>query len=127
MRVVAQTHLVRLAMEHQELFAGFVRLHILHHAAEREVHGLWIIGELARHGYRLSPGTLYPMLHALDIAAPLSFRAIIVRPAKTFRQVGRDGPVRRKVYRLMSIKSLRARRRYIAAREFEASTGFERV
>jgi PadR family transcriptional regulator, regulatory protein PadR len=53
-------------MQYQELLAGLVRLHILHHAAEGEVYGVWIIEELARHGYRLSPGTLYPMLHAME-------------------------------------------------------------
>ncbi|MGW6485673.1 hypothetical protein [Streptomyces sp. NPDC055056] len=34
-----------------------VRLHILHHAAEEEVHGAWMTEELARHGYDISPGT----------------------------------------------------------------------
>jgi len=53
-------------MAHQDLLSGFVRLHILHHAAEGDVYGQWIIEELARHGYRLSAGTLYPMLHALE-------------------------------------------------------------
>jgi len=53
-------------MEHQDLLAGFVRLHILHHAVEGEVYGQWMIEELARHGYKLSPGTLYPMLHAME-------------------------------------------------------------
>src|SRR5665213_2768220 len=52
-------------MEHHDLLAGFVRLHILHHAAKHEIYGVWIIEELARHGYQLSPGTLYPMLHAM--------------------------------------------------------------
>ncbi len=53
-------------MEHQELLSGFVRLHVLHHAAEGELYGQWMIEELARHGYRLSPGTLYPMLRAME-------------------------------------------------------------
>jgi DNA-binding PadR family transcriptional regulator len=45
---------------------GAVRLHVLHHAAESEVSGTWMSEELARHGYRISPGTLYPLLHALE-------------------------------------------------------------
>jgi DNA-binding PadR family transcriptional regulator len=53
-------------LEFHDLVAGFVRLHILHHAAEGEVYGQWIIEELGRHGYRLSPGTLYPMLQAME-------------------------------------------------------------
>jgi DNA-binding PadR family transcriptional regulator len=53
-------------MEHQELLAGLVRLHILHHAAEGDIYGQWMIEELARHGYRMSPGTLYPLLHGME-------------------------------------------------------------
>jgi DNA-binding PadR family transcriptional regulator len=43
-----------------------VRLHILHHAAEGEIHGAWMTKELAEHGYGISPGTLYPTLHRLE-------------------------------------------------------------
>jgi DNA-binding PadR family transcriptional regulator len=43
-----------------------VRLHILHHAASGSVHGSWMAQELARHGYRISPGTLYPILHKME-------------------------------------------------------------
>jgi DNA-binding PadR family transcriptional regulator len=53
-------------MKFKDLLTGFVRLHILHHAAEHEIYGQWIIDELARHGYRLSPGTLYPLLNAME-------------------------------------------------------------
>jgi DNA-binding PadR family transcriptional regulator len=53
------------AQEHA-LYAGLIRLHILHHAAREGIFGLEIMAELARHGYRLSPGTLYPMLHGLE-------------------------------------------------------------
>src|SRR5579859_2643932 len=45
------------SMEFHDLLVGFVRIHILHHAAEGEVYGQWLIEELARHGYRISPGT----------------------------------------------------------------------
>jgi DNA-binding PadR family transcriptional regulator len=50
----------------QDLYAGLIRLHILHHACEAPIFGLGIIEELQRHGYRLSAGTLYPMLHGLE-------------------------------------------------------------
>lgn len=53
-------------MGDRDLFAGLIRLHVLHHAAEGPVYGGRIIDELRRHGYRLSPGTLYPMLHGLE-------------------------------------------------------------
>ncbi|ANZ13808.1 transcriptional regulator, PadR family [Streptomyces noursei ATCC 11455] len=50
----------------REFQRGAVRLHILHHAAEREIHGAWMTEELASHGYQISPGTLYPTLHRLE-------------------------------------------------------------
>lgn len=53
-------------MRFNDLLSGFIRLHILYHAAEGEIYGQWMIEELARHGYKLSPGTLYPMLHAME-------------------------------------------------------------
>src|SRR5689334_3553151 len=50
-----------------DLFSGgFIKLHVLHHAFEQPVYGLWLIEELAEHGYRVSPGTLYPLLHSLE-------------------------------------------------------------
>ncbi|CAM5459234.1 PadR family transcriptional regulator OS=Streptomyces microflavus OX=1919 GN=Smic_08340 PE=4 SV=1 [Streptomyces microflavus] len=50
----------------REFQRGAVRLHILHHAAEEEIHGAWMTEELASHGYQISPGTLYPTLHRLE-------------------------------------------------------------
>lgn len=65
-------------MRDSELYGGLVRLHILHHANEEPIFGLGIIEELRRHGYRLSPGTLYPMLHALEETGYLRARTKIV-------------------------------------------------
>jgi len=62
------------SMEFHDLLAGFVRVHILHHAVEGEVYGQWLIEELARHGYRISPGTLYPMLQAMEERGYLTSR-----------------------------------------------------
>ena len=56
----------------REFQRGAVRLHILHHAADAEVHGAWLTEELASHGYRISPGTLYPTLHRLEADGLLS-------------------------------------------------------
>jgi DNA-binding PadR family transcriptional regulator len=50
----------------REFFLGFIKIHILHHAGEEPVYGLALIAELRRHGYELSPGTLYPVLHQLE-------------------------------------------------------------
>ena len=51
---------------------GAVQLHVLHHAAEHPIHGAWMAAELARHGYQISPGTLYPTLHRLEASGLLS-------------------------------------------------------
>ncbi len=53
-------------MDDKGLYAGLMRLHILHHAAEKVVCGVWVMEELRRHGYEISSGTLYPMLHGLE-------------------------------------------------------------
>src|SRR6266700_2934223 len=74
-------------MKHQELLKGLIRLHILHHAAKEEFYGQWMIHELARHGYTLSPGTLYPMLHALERDGYLRSRE--ERLGRTFRRIYR--------------------------------------
>ncbi len=52
--------------EPRELYSGLIRLHVLHHACEQPFFGLWMIEELSHHGYRLSPGTLYPLLAAME-------------------------------------------------------------
>lgn len=53
-------------MQEHDLYSDLIRLHILHHASEEPVYGLWIIEELAHHGYKLSAGTLYPLLHRME-------------------------------------------------------------
>lgn len=50
----------------QELSIGLVRLHVLHHAGEEPIFGLGMMQELGRHGYRLGPGTIYPLLHGME-------------------------------------------------------------
>lgn len=62
----------------QELYIGLVRLHVLHHAAESSIFGLGIIQELGRHGYRLGPGTIYPLLHSMEQRGWLHVDAEIV-------------------------------------------------
>lgn len=58
--------LKRNLMTDRDLYGGLIRLHVLHHAAEEPIFGLGIIEELRRHGYEISAGTLYPMLHGLE-------------------------------------------------------------
>jgi PadR family transcriptional regulator, regulatory protein PadR len=56
----------------KEFFLGFVKIHILYHASKEPIYGAEILKELGRHGYRLSPGTLYPTLHRLSKEGLLS-------------------------------------------------------
>lgn len=65
-------------MGERDLLSGLIRLHILHHAAHEPIFGLGIIEELGRHGYRLSAGTLYPVLHGLEKSGYLVSRTELV-------------------------------------------------
>lgn len=80
-------------MDHQELLSGFIRLHVLHHAAAGEIFGQWMIEELARHGYRLSPGTLYPLLESLEKRGYLVSRR--ERAGRAVRRLYRATPLGR--------------------------------
>src|SRR5579864_810375 len=71
----------------RDLYSGLIRLHVLHHATEEPIFGLGMIEELARHGCRISPGSLYPLLHSLEQKGYLRSRE------------ERNGKSRRKVYR----------------------------
>lgn len=51
---------------YRDLYAGLIRLHVLHHATQEPIYGFAMMEELQRHGYRLSAGTLYPILHGLE-------------------------------------------------------------
>lgn len=50
----------------REVLLAFWKVHILHHAQERPVYGQWMMEELRRHGFALSPGTLYPLLARME-------------------------------------------------------------
>ena len=62
----------------RELLLGFIKIHILHHASQQPVYGLWMMEELALHGYSVSPGTLYPTLHSLERAGYLTSEKRVV-------------------------------------------------
>lgn len=91
----------------RDLFLGFVRIHILHHATEGPVYGQWLIDKLRRQGYRLSPGTLYPILHALERDSYLSREERVVggkvRKYYTATSAGHDalGEARGKIRELV--------------------------
>src|SRR5215467_7572574 len=74
----------------RDLYSGLIRLHVLHHAVEEPIFGLGMVEELGRHGDRISPGTLYPLLHGLEKKGYLASRQ------------QRNGRSIRKVYRATS-------------------------
>jgi PadR family transcriptional regulator, regulatory protein PadR len=78
----------------RDLYTGLIRVHVLHHAAREAVFGLGMIEELARHGYRISPGSLYPLLHGLEKKGYL--RSAEVRNGKSLRKVYRTTPLGKK-------------------------------
>lgn len=62
----------------REFLRGAVRLHILHHASLGDVHGSWMAAELAHHGYKISPGSLYPTLHKMEAEGLLASHRDVV-------------------------------------------------
>jgi PadR family transcriptional regulator PadR len=92
----------------REFFLGFVKIHILHHAAEGPVYGAELAQELARHGYDLSPGTLYPTLHRLHEQGYLARESRVVggRVRKYYTLTARGqaalAEARRKIAKLIS-------------------------
>lgn len=62
----------------RDVFRAFVRVHLLHHAAEKPIYGVEMMEELGRHGYRLSPGTLYPIFAGLVEAGFLRSDPVVV-------------------------------------------------
>jgi DNA-binding PadR family transcriptional regulator len=73
----------------REILLSFWKVHILHHASEEPLHGQWMIEELRHHGYKISPGTLYPLLARMERLGWLKSKSD--QPA---------GPRARKDYRL---------------------------
>lgn len=50
----------------RKFFLGFIQIHILHHAKKEPFYGSWMMEELREHGYEMSPGSLYPLLHNME-------------------------------------------------------------
>jgi len=82
------------AIADRDLYSGLIGLHILHHASEEPIFGLGMAEELARHGYNLSPGTLYPLLHGLERKGYL--KSSSQRLGKTLRRLYRATPAGRR-------------------------------
>ena len=78
----------------RDLYSGLMRLHVPHCAAKGPVFGLGVLEELARHGHRISPGTLYPLLRGLEKKGYLS--SMQQRNGKSLRTIYRATRVGRK-------------------------------
>jgi len=65
-----------------KILNGLIQIHILHHAQKAPIYGSWMISELKRHGYNISPGTLYPLLHKMEKENLLAKRTEIVEGKK---------------------------------------------
>lgn len=89
-------------MSNRDLMGGFVRLHVLHHASAGPIFGIGIIEKLAYHGYVLSPGTLYPILHGLERDGFLQSRGEIV--GKKRRRVYQITPEGRRTLMLSKVR-----------------------
>ena len=86
----------------RDLYSGLIRLHVLHHASEEPIFGLGMMEELSRHGYRISPGSLYPLLHGLEKKGYL--RSQHRRNGKSLRKVYRATALGRKALAASKIK-----------------------
>lgn len=76
----------------RDVTLAFVRVHILHHAAKERIFGVEMMEELKRHGYAMSPGTLYPLLHALEEAGALiSTQEVVDGKARRYYQATKGG------------------------------------
>ena len=89
-------------MDDRDLYSGLIRLHILHHAVEGPIFGLGMAEELARHGYKISLGTLFPMLHNLERKGYL--RVTERRSGRSARKEYRATPLGKKALRAAKAK-----------------------
>lgn len=92
--------MVDLKLINREILLSFWKVHVLHHAAEGEVIGQWMLKELKHHGYDVSPGTLYPLLKRMEKNGWLSSTADESRGPKAPRAY-KITPVGRQVLKVV--------------------------
>ncbi|MBN8418743.1 MAG: helix-turn-helix transcriptional regulator [Verrucomicrobia bacterium] len=92
---------VDLKLINREILLSFWKVHVLHHAAEGEVIGQWMLRELSHHGYEVSPGTLYPLLKRMEKNGWLTSKADTSRGPKAPRSytITKDGRAVLKIVR----------------------------
>lgn len=77
-------------MKANEFFSSFIKIHVLHHCLNEEIYGAWMMEELEEHGYKISPGSLYPLLRSLEQKGLISSRE------------EQEGKIKRKYYKITS-------------------------
>jgi DNA-binding PadR family transcriptional regulator len=86
--------------QQRELYFGLIRIHVLAHASHEPIFGLAMMEELTHHGYRIGPGTLYPLLHGLERSGLLksSMKLVAGRKRRIYRitSAGKDALARAK-------------------------------
>lgn len=89
-------------------FGGFVRLHVLYHATKEPVFGVEMMEELARHGFDVGAGTLYPLFHQLEEAGYLtSFTEVVAGKQRKYYRATPEGAA--------ALESAKAKLRELAA------------
>lgn len=100
----------------REILRPLWKVHVLHHAAEGRLVGHWMLEELRKHGYRVSPGTLYPQLARME-------RLGWLRQTKMPRAPGAKAarPYRLTAKGRQALKQVNARLRELLAEVFPSS------
>ena len=76
----------------RDVFLAFVRIHVLHHAAKERIFGVEMMKELKRHGYDISPGTLYPLLHSLEeVGVLVSAQEVVAGKVRKYYRTNKAG------------------------------------
>jgi PadR family transcriptional regulator len=100
-------------MKYHDILRGLIRLHILFHAVDQEIYGQWMIDELRRHGYVIGPGTLYPMLAAMEREGYLKSKRH--RVGRAFRRIYRSTARGRSAYKVAKARVRELSRELIAS------------
>jgi PadR family transcriptional regulator PadR len=69
---VSKDHVLRIARMRRKAVHSKLKEPDHREFAREPLVGFWMIEELRRHGYEMSPGTIYPLLHSLQKKGYLS-------------------------------------------------------
>ena len=76
----------------RDIYLGFMKVHVLYHASKDPVYGVWMMKELERHGYAVSPGTIYPLLNSMEKKGYLSgYKRVIHGRMRKYYKITKKG------------------------------------